>query len=71
MEAYFRAALDPQWLMFGRGFSREAPPPLEIPGLGTLAHSHNDLAQVLFSWGAIALAADLVFWALLLRRVWR
>lgn len=71
VEAYLHAALDPQWMAFGRGFSREAPPPVEVPGLGTLVHSHNDLAQVFFSWGAIALVAYLVFWGLLLRLVWR
>jgi len=71
VEAYLRAGMDPAWLATGRGFSREAPPPLEVPGLETLAHSHNDMAQVLFSWGLPGLLAYLAFWWVLLRMVWR
>jgi hypothetical protein len=71
VKAYFQASLDPQWLATGRGFSREAPPPLEIPGQQTLVHSHNDLAQVFFSWGLPGLVTYLAFWFVLLRLVWR
>ena len=69
LQAYLREAMDWEWLATGRGFSREAPPPVVVPGLMPLAHSHNDIAQVFFSWGLGGLLAYLAFWGTLLRLV--
>jgi hypothetical protein len=69
LQAYIREALDWQWLATGRGFSRELASPVVVPGLMPLAHSHNDIAQVFYSWGLPGLLAYAVFWFALLRLV--
>lgn len=70
-KAYLVAGIDPQWILTGRGFSREAPPPLEVPGLGVLVHSHNDVAQIIFSWGLPTLLAYFAFWISLIHSLWK
>lgn len=71
LKAYAQAALDPHWLLTGRGWSREDPPTVVVAGFSPLVHSHNDLVQVLFTWGLAGLLSYLAFWAMLLRLVWR
>jgi len=69
LQAYLREAMDWHWLATGRGFSREVPSPVVVPGLMPLAHSHNDIAQVFYSWGLPGLLAYAAFWLALLRLV--
>lgn len=69
LQAYLREAMDWQWLATGRGFSREVEAPVVVPGLMPLAHSHNDIAQVFYSWGLPALLAYAAFWFAMLRLV--
>jgi hypothetical protein len=69
LQAYVREAMDWQWLATGRGFSREVEAPVVVPGLMPLAHSHNDIAQVFYSWGLPGLLAYAAFWFAMLRLV--
>jgi hypothetical protein len=69
LQAYVREAMDWQWLATGRGFSREVESPVVVPGLMPLAHSHNDIAQVFYSWGLPGLLAYVAFWFAMLRLV--
>lgn len=69
LQAYLREAMDWQWLATGRGFSREVEAPVVVPGLMPLAHSHNDIAQVFYSWGLPGLLTYAAFWFALLRLV--
>jgi hypothetical protein len=69
VQAYLREAMDWRWLGTGRGFSLEVVAPVVVPGLMPLAHSHNDIAQVFYSWGLPGLAAYAAFWVALLRLV--
>jgi hypothetical protein len=41
-----------------------------LPGLDPITHSHNDLVQMLYSWGSAALVAYIVFWCGLLSLVY-
>jgi hypothetical protein len=68
-QAYVREAMDWQWLATGRGFSREVPSPVVVPGLMPLAHSHNDIAPGFYSWGLPGRRAYAAFWFALLRLV--
>ena len=68
---YFRRALDPEWVWTGRGYTIDADPDMQVPGQQYLVHSHNDFAQVFFTWGLPALLAYLCFWAALVRMAWR
>lgn len=69
VKAYIVEALDPKWLATGRGFSLLVPPPVAVDGFMPLTHSHNDVAQVFYSWGLGGLLAYVVFWVALLRLV--
>lgn len=69
-ELYLREALDPRWLLTGRSLYLETGPAMFIPGMTALNHSHNDIAQILYSWGLPALAAYVAFWVALVRLVW-
>ena len=71
LKLYLRESLDWPWLATGRGYPYGVAPPPVVPGLTPLAHSHNDIVQVFFSWGLPGLAAYLAFWAGLLRLVAR
>ncbi|MES3004036.1 MAG: O-antigen ligase family protein [Pseudomonadota bacterium] len=68
---YFRHGFDAEWLWTGRGYTIFPALDMQVPGLQYLDHSHNDFAQVLFTWGIPGLAAYLAFWAALLRLVWQ
>lgn len=67
---YMRAAMDWQWLATGRSFYLDPDLRMMVPGIQMLQHSHNDIAQVFYSWGLPGLAAYLAFWVALLRLVW-
>jgi hypothetical protein len=69
VKAYFLEGLDLHWLATGRGFSLLVPPPVAVEGFMPLTHSHNDVAQVFYSWGPGGLVAYGVFWFALLRLV--
>lgn len=72
--AYFKLyiAASAQWpaLLTGHGFSLVPDLPMFAQGLQPLQHSHNDLSQIAYSWGWVALAAYLAFWVALVRLVW-
>jgi len=67
---YMRAAMDWPWLATGRSFSLDPDLRMMVPGMQMLQHSHNDIAQIFYSWGLPGLAAYLAFWAALLHLVW-
>lgn len=69
-ELYVREALDPRWLLTGRSLYLETSPAMFIPGMTALHHSHNDVAQIFYSWGLPGLAAYVAFWVALVRLVW-
>ena len=58
------------WLLTGHGYTTVPDPAMQVPGLQWLHHSHNDIAQMLFTWGLPATLAYLAFWLGLLRLVW-
>lgn len=67
---YMRAAVDWQWLATGRSYYLDPDLRMMVPGLQMLQHSHNDIAQIFYSWGLPGLAAYLAFWVGLVRLVW-
>lgn len=67
---YMRAALDWQWLATGRSYYLDPDLRMMVPGLQMLQHSHNDIAQIFYSWGLPGLAAYVAFWVALVRLVW-
>lgn len=67
---YIRTALDWEWLATGRSLYFDPDMRMAVPGLQKLQHSHNDIAQVFYSWGLPGLAAYLAFWVALVRLVW-
>jgi hypothetical protein len=70
LELYGREALRWPWLITGRGLSVAPDPAMLIAGLDPITHSHNDLVQMLYSWGLAALLAYIVFWCGLLRLIY-
>ena len=70
LKHYFLSALQWPGVLTGKGFIR-ADYSMVIPGVSPVGHSHNDLVQILFSWGAPALLAYLAFWAGLLRLIYQ
>lgn len=72
--AYFRhymhAALDWQWLATGRSYYLDPDLRMMVPGLQMLQHSHNDIAQIFYSWGLPGLLAYVAFWVALVRLAW-
>jgi hypothetical protein len=67
---YMRAALDWQWLATGRSYYLDPDLRMMVPGMQMLQHSHNDVAQIFYSWGLPGLAAYLAFWIALVRLAW-
>ena len=67
---YMRAALDWQWLATGRSYYLDPDLRMMVPGMQMLQHSHNDIAQIFYSWGLPGLAAYIAFWVALVRLVW-
>lgn len=70
LELYAREALRWPWVAIGHGFAIEPDPRMLIPGLDPITHSHNDMVQMLYTWGLPALVAYFVFWCGLLRLVY-
>jgi hypothetical protein len=68
---YAQRSLEWPWILSGRSYSVVPDAGMAVPGLEFLPHSHNDLLQVLFSWGLPVLALYLLFWFALLRLAWR
>jgi hypothetical protein len=72
--AYFKLymgdALEWRWLATGRSFYLEPDLRMMAPGMIPLQHSHNDIAQIFYSWGLPGLAAYIGFWAALLKLVY-
>ena len=70
LKHYFLSALQWPGVLTGKGFIR-ADYSMVIPGVSPVGHSHNDLVQILFSWGMPALLAYLAFWAGLLHLIYQ
>lgn len=70
LELYAREALRWPGVAIGHGFTFAPDPRMLLPGLAPITHSHNDLVQMLYSWGLAALVAYIVFWCGLLRLVY-
>ena len=70
LKHYFLSALQWPGVLTGKGFIR-ADYSMVIPGISPVGHSHNDLVQILFSWGMPALLAYLAFWAGLLHLIYQ
>jgi hypothetical protein len=68
---YVQRSFDPAWLLTGRGYTHSADPEMQVPGLQFVVHSHNDFAQVFFTWGLPVLLAYGFFWFALMRLAWR
>lgn len=66
---YMRAALDWHWIATGRSYYLDPDLRMMVPGMQMLQHSHNDIAQIFFSWGLPGLLAYLAFWVVLVRLV--
>ena len=64
---YVQLAIDSPWLLTGHGYSLEPQWKLVPPGVQPVLHSHNDISQILYCWGLIALVAYIVFWVALVR----
>ena len=70
LKHYFLSALQWPGVLTGKGFVL-ADPTMVIPGVSPVGHSHNDLVQILFSWGMPALLAYVAFWAGLIQLIYR
>jgi hypothetical protein len=68
---YVQKAMEWPWPLTGRSYYLDPDLKMMVPGMQMLQHSHNDIAQILFSWGVPGLAAYLAFWVALLRTVWK
>jgi hypothetical protein len=66
---YMRAALDWHWIATGRSFYLDPDLRMMVPGMQMLQHSHNDIAQIFYSWGLPGLATYIAFWVALVRLV--
>ena len=67
---YMSDALEWRWLATGRSFYLDPDPRMMAPGMIPLQHSHNDIAQIFYSWGLPGLAAYIALWAALLKLVY-
>jgi O-antigen ligase len=70
LKLYLRESLDWRWLATGRSLYLETAPRMMVPGSVPLHHSHNDIVQVLYSWGLPGLLAYLAFAGALLKLVY-
>jgi hypothetical protein len=70
LELYSREAVRWPSIAIGHGLTFEADPAMLIPGLAPITHSHNDVVQMLYSWGLPALLAYAVFWFALLKLIY-
>jgi hypothetical protein len=69
-QLYLRESFDGLRLLTGHGFSGYPPAAMKLPDY-PISHSHNDLVQVLYSWGLAALVAYVVLLAGIVRRALR
>lgn len=67
---YVREAFDWSWIATGRSYYLDPDLRMMVPGMQMLQHSHNDIAQIVFSWGLPGLLAYLAFWVALVRLVY-
>ncbi len=70
LKHYFLNALQWPGILIGKGFIL-ADRSMVIPGVSPVGHSHNDLVQILFSWGMPALLAYMAFWAGLIKLIYQ
>lgn len=70
LKLYIVESLRWPWTLVGRGYTIFPDTSMQVPGLQWLHHSHNDIAQVLFTWGLPTALAYLAFWFGLLRLIW-
>ena len=70
-ELYFNEAMKWPDVAIGHGFTLVPNAAMFAKGFVPLEHSHNDLIQTLYSWGAVALVAYLVFFVALFMLVWK
>jgi len=69
-QLYMRESLRWPVVLAGHGFTLVPNLAMMAPGFPPLEHSHNDLIQTLYSWGAVTLLGYLAFWAALVHIVW-
>jgi hypothetical protein len=67
---YLRESWDGVRFVVGHGLSAHPPAAMKLPDY-PISHSHNDLVQVLYSWGLAALVAYVVLLAGIVRRALR
>lgn len=68
-QLYLHASFDGR-LFIGHGLTATPPATMRLPDY-PISHSHNDLVQVLYSWGLPALLAYACFLFALVRLAWR
>jgi hypothetical protein len=69
LQLYWEKAWQWPWIAVGRGLTFEPDLSMLIPGINPITHSHNDIVQMLYTWGIVTLLAYLVFWWGLLRLI--
>jgi hypothetical protein len=71
LRLYWHKAWEWPWVVFGRGLSFEPNLAMLIPGVDPITHSHNDIVQMLYTWGIATLLCYAVFWVGLLKLIGR
>jgi len=69
LDLYWHKAWEWPWIAFGRGLSFEPNLAMLIPGVDPITHSHNDVVQMLYTWGLVTLLAYAAFWFGLLKLI--
>ena len=67
---YVSESLHWPWILTGRSYYLDPDIRMMVPGMIALQHSHNDVSQILYSWGLPGLLAYGAFLVALLRLVW-
>ena len=70
-QLYLGEAMKWPAVAIGHGFTLVPNAAMFAKGFVPLEHSHNDLIQTLYSWGAVALASYLAFFVALFALVWK
>ncbi|MBG9389831.1 O-antigen ligase family protein [Caenimonas aquaedulcis] len=68
---YVRESLHWPWILTGRSYYLDPDIRMMVPGMIPLQHSHNDISQILYSWGLPGLLAYVAYLAALVRLVWK
>jgi O-antigen ligase len=71
LKLYVREALEWPWILTGRSAYLDPDMTLRVSGMQALQHSHNDFAQVIYTWGLPGAAAYVAFWVALVRLAWQ